>query len=109
MDKKKPQPSSKIGAATKNHKRIPADHLPSKVLRHIVQAGLLALPTFNSPSHSALGETVTFYAEDTILRHAGSELQLRGSFRFILMNNIHLDARNSLFIPMHYVHRDTGT
>ena len=38
---------------------------------------------FNSPSHGALGTTVTFYIEDTILYSTESELQLRGSFRVI--------------------------
>jgi hypothetical protein len=50
-----------------------------------------------------------FYVEDRILRHAGSELQLRGSFCFISMNSLYRDVQNSLFIPMHDVHRDTKT
>jgi hypothetical protein len=52
-------------------------------MRHIALAGLLALPIFNSSSHGTLGATVTFSIEDTILRYAESELQLRGSFRII--------------------------
>jgi hypothetical protein len=80
---KKPQPSLKIGASHES-KKTRTNRLPSKdILRHKVLAGLLALPIFNSSSHSTLGTTVTFTIEDTILRQAKSELQLRGSFRII--------------------------
>jgi hypothetical protein len=48
----------------------------------MISAGLLALPIFNSSSHPACGGTVIFAIEDISLLVAGSESQLRGSFRF---------------------------
>ncbi len=48
----------------------------------MIPAGLLALPIFNSSSPPAFGWTVIFAIEDVLLLGAGSESQLRGSFRF---------------------------
>jgi hypothetical protein len=55
---------------------------PRRSLRQTIPAGLLALPIFNSSSHPAFGGAVIFAIEDIFLLDAGSESQLRGSFRF---------------------------
>jgi len=82
VDEKSPNLHKRLGLHT-NQRRNALTTFPRRILRQIALAGLLALPTFNSSSHSTLSATVTFTIEDTSLRYAESELQLRGSFRII--------------------------